>query len=131
MMDDRFVLNQASGDSPKDAGVGAAGEPRGRSKRGRASRGQVRAWAWTLGALSFLSPWALLGLSPRPAQTATAAWTQATTPQHRPVVVIVTKKIVLTQQQAAPTVVSGGGSAPSYVYSAPAPVAVSCGSHPC
>jgi hypothetical protein len=106
------------------------------SKR-RASRGEVRAWAWILGTSSFLAPWAILGLSPKPAADAspTPAPDRPTTPQ-RPVVMVITKKIIVTSP-AAPSVPARttSGAAPiNYVYApapASAPVTVSCGTHPC
>ena len=103
----------------------------------RASRGEVRAWAWTFGTFSFLAPWAILGLSPKPA--ADASPTQApkgpTTPQ-RPVVMVITKKIIVTTTTAAsaPARTTSGAAPIHYVYApapASAPVTVSCGTHPC
>jgi hypothetical protein len=112
------------------------------AKPRRASRRQIRIWAWIAGTLSFFAPAALFGLSPRP--TASAAPVvpkpRPTRPPKRPVVIVVTKKIVIE----APSASSGSSSyttsssAPiNYVYApapaapAPAPVAVSCGTHPC
>lgn len=101
----------------------------------RASRGEVRTWAWILGTFSFLAPWAALGLSPKPAAVAspTPAHKGPTTPQ-RPVVMVITKKIIMTDAAApavARTTTSGAGPV-HYVYApAPAPVTVSCGTPPC
>jgi hypothetical protein len=110
-------------------------ETRPPAKR-RASRGAVRAWAWILGTFSFLAPWMILGLSPKP--PAAAAPTRApkpSAPPQRPVVMVVTKKIIVTAPTAPSVPVrTTTGSAPiNYVYApAPAaPVAVSCGTHPC
>jgi hypothetical protein len=103
----------------------------------RASRGQVRAWAWTLGTCSFLAPWAILGLSPKPAADASPEPApKGSTPPQRPVVMVITKKVIVTSP-AAPSVPARttSGAAPiHYVYApaqASAPVTVSCGTHPC
>ncbi|MGZ4110199.1 MAG: hypothetical protein ACXVP7_10995 [Actinomycetota bacterium] len=102
----------------------------GSSRPKRASRALVRTWAWTAGALSFLSPFALFGLYPKPAQG--AATTRAATkvsPTRRPVVVIVTKKIVYTHAATSSTSSSGPIN---YVYAPAAPaVATSCATPPC
>jgi hypothetical protein len=106
-------------------------------KRKRASKRAVRVWAWSLGALSFLSPLAYLGASPK-AEAANPAGSASTTtavPQSpkRPVVVVVTRRII---KRAAPKPVytssSSGGGGTTYV-SAPvsAPAATSCGTHAC
>ena len=115
------------------------------AKPRRASRRQIRLWAWIAGALSFFAPFGLFGLSPRPtagvAAQSGAKPTRTRPPKpRRPVVVVVTKKIVI-EDPAAPSSSSGTtvtSSAPiNYVYApapaapAPAPVAVSCGTHPC
>ncbi len=103
------------------------------SRRTRVSRSRVRLWAWTAGALSFLSPWLLLAVSPKPAQGETQS-SSAISPRSlaRPVVVVVTKKIIY---DSAPSSTSSGGTGPiHYVYPSPAssaPVALSCGTHPC
>ena len=100
----------------------------------RASRGEVRAWAWILGTVSFLAPWATLGLSPKPAAEAapTPAHKGPTAPQ-RPVVMVITKKIIMTDAAAPSVARTTSSSGPiNYVYApAPAPVTVSCGTHPC
>lgn len=100
----------------------------------RASRRAVRTWAWTAGALSFLSPWALLGLSPKPATAAGASVTAATTAParpRRPVVVVVTKRIVITDSPTSSVSTSGSGPV-QYVYAPAAPATAStCGSHAC
>ena len=109
-------------------------ETRPPAKR-RASRGQVRAWAWILGTFSFLAPWVTLGLSPKPA--ADAAPTRAPkgpTKSQRPVVMVITKKIIVSTAAAAPTTRTTSGAGPiHYVYApaASAPVTASCGTHPC
>jgi hypothetical protein len=103
----------------------------------RASRGEVRAWAWILGTFSFLAPWTILGVSPKPAADAAPARAPKgrTTPQ-RPVVMVITKKIIVTDGAAAsaPTRTTSGAAPINYVYApapASAPVTASCGSHPC
>ncbi len=102
------------------------------AKPKRASRGQVRVWAWTTAALSFLAPWAYFGVHPKPASGATTAPPQSNAPtRRRPVVLIITKKVIYTQS-SAPSVSSSGGGSVNYVYAPSAPpVAVSCGTHPC
>ncbi len=98
----------------------------------RASRGLVRVWAWTLGGLTFLSPLALFGLWPKPAEgAAPASTTTVVAHPHRPVVVVITKKIIYTR--SASSSVSASGSGPvNYVYApAAAPVATTCGTPPC
>ena len=98
----------------------------------RASRGLVRTWAWTAGALSFLSPFALFGRFPKPAQGAATTPSAISVAQpHRPVVVIVTKKIVYAQSATSSTSTSGSGPI-NYVYAPAAPaVATSCATPPC
>jgi len=109
-------------------------ETRPPAKR-RASRGKVRAWAWFLGIFSFLAPWTILGLSPKPpADAAPAPASKKPTTPQRPVVVVVTKKVIVTSPAApsVPTRTTTGSAPIHYVYApAPAPVAVSCGTHPC
>jgi hypothetical protein len=96
----------------------------------RASRAQVRIWAWIVGTFGFLAPWALFGVSPRPAANASTASQEPSIPRaKRPVVVIVTKRIVIGASSSS--TVSRGPI--HYVY-APAPstpTTVSCGTHPC
>jgi len=102
----------------------------------RASRGQVRAWAWILGTFSFVAPWATLGLSPKPAADAspTPAPKGQTAPQ-RPVVMVITKKIIVTTAEAPAVARTTSGAGPIHYVYAPAPastpVSVSCGTHPC
>jgi hypothetical protein len=100
----------------------------------RASRTAIRAWAWGVGALSFLTPYGLLGLWPKPAQAASVA---TATPGEeakvrRPVVIVVTKKIVYTKSPTA----SVTSSAPIHYVYAPSTAtstatATTCGTHPC
>jgi len=111
---------------PDRPGVHPAPHPKPRAKR--ASRGVVRVWAWSLGALSFLSPFALFGLFPKPAQSQSAGPTATAHRQHRRVVVIVTKKIVWSAAPASRT--SSGPITYVQAPSAPA-VASTCGTAPC
>jgi hypothetical protein len=104
----------------------------------RASRRQVRAWAWILGTFSFLAPWATLALSPKPAadaaSTPSPSLKRPSTTQ-RPVVMVVTKKIIVSAASApATTRTMSGAGAVHYVYApapASAPVTTSCGTPPC
>lgn len=103
----------------------------------RANRSAVRAWAWILGTFSFLAPWTILGLSPKPAADASPTpATKGPTTRQRPVVMVITKKIVVTTTAAAsvPVRTTSGAAPIHYVYApapASAPVTVSCGTHPC
>jgi len=103
----------------------------------RASRGQVRAWAWIVGTFSFLAPWVILGLSPKPsADAAPALVPKEMAKPHRPVVMVITKKVIVTSPAAAsgPARTTSGAAPIHYVYApapASAPVTVSCGTHPC
>jgi hypothetical protein len=104
---------------------------RAASRPKRASRGIVRAWAWTLGGLSFLSPLALFGVFPKPAQAAATSSTAAIAPSRRPVVVVVTKKIIYTKSASSSVSSSGAGPVNYVVAPAAAPVTTTCGTHPC
>ena len=97
-------------------------------RRKRANKAQVRVFAWTASALSFLGALVSLTLSPKPAQGALPTSQKPT--QTRPVVMVITKKIVYA---AATQPVVSSTSPVHYVYTpaaAPA-VAVSCGTTPC
>jgi len=104
---------------------------RAASRPKRASRRLVRVWAWALGGLSFLSPLALFGVFPKPAQAAATSSTAAIAPSPRPVVVVITKKIIYAK--SASSSISSSGAGPVNYVSAPAaaPVATTCGTHPC
>lgn len=98
----------------------------------RASRTAIRVWAWAAGVLSFLTPYGLLGLWPKPAE---AAWATTTPPavaskQARPVVIVVTKKIVYTKSPTA-SVTSSGPVHYVYAPSTSTATATTCGTHPC
>jgi hypothetical protein len=103
----------------------------------RASRGKVRAWAWFLGIFSFLAPWTVLGLSPKPAADASPqSEPRKPATSQRPVVMVITKKVIVTDTVAAsvPARTTSGSAPIHYVYApapASAPVTVSCGTHPC
>jgi len=105
------------------------------AKPRRASRTQIRVWAWTVGAFSFLAPWALFGLSPRPVANAAPPATQKkpAKPPERPVVLVITKKIVVGAATSSSTSSSTSSGPINYVYApAPAaPAAVSCATPPC
>jgi hypothetical protein len=106
------------------------------TKRTRLSCTVVRVWAWIAGAMSFVAPFGLLGLSPRPAGGATAAPTSATAamPGHqgRPVVIVLTKRIVYTKAASSSVTTSSSGSIGyNYAPVAPAPAATTCGTHAC
>ncbi len=89
-------------------------------RRPRASKRELRAWAWVAGALAFLAPAAILGAVPKPPQDAAASTRQ------RPTVVVrkITRRIIVTKPSAPAQVryISGGSasSGTSSVSSAPA-----------
>jgi hypothetical protein len=88
-------------------------------RRRRASKRELRAWAWVAGAIAFVAPAAVLGAVPKPPQDTTA---QAT---KRPDIVIrkITRRIVITRPTAsAPVryVSAGTTSGSSAVSSTPA-----------
>ncbi len=97
-------------------------------RRKRASKAQVRVFAWTASALSFLGALVSLTLSPKPAQGAPPSPPRPT--QARPVVMVITKKIVYAP---AAQPVATSSSPVHYVYTpAAAPAAaVTCGTTPC
>jgi hypothetical protein len=87
-------------------------------RRPRASKRELRAWAWVAGALAFLAPAAVFGATPKPRQDTA----QAT---DRPDLVIrrITRRIVITRPAVSSPVryVAGGStSGSSSVSSAPA-----------
>jgi len=100
---------------PEPAHEGYAGSARGLdgSRAKHPPRTWVRVWAWALGTLAFLSPWALLGLSPKPAAQAIDPAPPQPPQQPAPVVHRVVKRVVIHQappRHLAPkvTYVSGG-----------------------
>lgn len=81
-------------------------ETAGQARRPRASRRELRAWAWVAGALAFLAPAAVLGAVPKPPAPASAA--------QRPTVVVrkITRRIIVSKPAApAPIRYVSGGSA--------------------
>lgn len=87
-------------------------------RRPRASKRELRAWAWVAGALAFLAPAAVFGAAPKPPQDTA----QAT---DRPDLVIrrITRRIVITRPAVSSPVryVAGGStSGSSSVSSGPA-----------
>lgn len=130
-------MEQATGSTPPKGGAPARHEGAGAKRPKRASKGQVRTWAWLAGAMSFAAPWAVFGISPKPAAGQTAGQTVAAPGTHvvkprRPVVIVITKKVIYTKTAAPPVTTTSGGGGVTYV-PAPAapPVTVSCGTHPC
>ena len=99
------------------------------ARRKRASKAQVRVFAWTASALSFLGALVSLTLSPKPAQGAPLPTSQKPT-QTRPVVIVITKKIVYAAT-AQPVASSTGPVHYVYTPAAAPAVAVSCGTSPC
>lgn len=98
------------------------------AKPRRLSKRALRAWAWIAGALAFFTPWAVLGVSPRPTASAAPA------KQARRVIIVrkITRRVIIQDAaKAQPTryVYVGGGSSSSGG-SAPAPVTSSGGSAP-
>lgn len=79
-----------------------------RPPRRRASKRELRAWAWIAGALAFLAPLAALGVSPKPPASAGSG--------ERPAVVIrqLTRRVVVLPPAAeAPArFVAASGAAP-------------------
>jgi hypothetical protein len=87
-------------------------------RRPRASKRELRAWAWVAGALAFLAPAAVFGAVPKPPQDTA----QAT---DRPDLVIrkITRRIVITRPAVSSPVryvVGGSTSGSGSVSSAPA-----------
>ncbi len=62
------------------------------------SKRAIRTWAWTAGAISFLSPWALLGLSPKPASATPVA---PAPPQQPKVIIHVIRRVIYTAAPAS------------------------------
>jgi hypothetical protein len=95
-----------------------------RVRRPRASKRELRAWAWVAGALAFLAPAAVFGAAPKPPQD-TAQETD------RPALVIrkITRRIVITQPAASSPVryVVAGGSTSGSGSVGSAPAATSTG----
>jgi hypothetical protein len=62
--------------------------------RKRASKRELRGWAWVAGGLAFLAPWAALGSSPKPDPLAAG--------DERPVTIVrsITRRIVIRDKPA-------------------------------
>jgi hypothetical protein len=94
-------------------------------RRPRASKRELRAWAWVAGALAFLAPAAVFGAVPKPPQDAARA-------SARPDVVIrkITRRIVITRPAASSQVryVTGGSTSGSTTVSSAPAVASTGGS---
>lgn len=87
-------------------------------RRPRASKRELRAWAWVAGAIAFLAPAAVFGAVPKPPQDAA----QGVNPRDI-VIRKITRRIVITRPTASSPVryVTGGStSGSSSVSSAPA-----------
>ncbi len=67
-----------------------------RAGRRRASKRELRVWAWVAGGLAFFAPWAALGASPKPATEAAAAKTE------RPALIVkkITRRVVIRDRPA-------------------------------
>lgn len=61
-----------------------------RAPRRRASKRELRTWAWIAGGLAFFAPWAALGGSPKPPATPAAAG-------ERPVLIVrtITRRVII------------------------------------
>ncbi len=89
-----------------------------RPSRRRASRLELRAWAWIAGGVAFFAPWAALGASPKPAVAA------STVEEPRVIVVrTITRRVVITHQPAEVPVRYVTLTVPSQTSSASAPAA--------
>ena len=93
------------------------------ARRPRASKRELRAWAWVAGALAFVAPAAVFGAVPKPPEDAAAS--------ARPDVVIrkITRRIVITRPAPSPQVryVTGGTTSGSSSSASSAPAAASTG----
>ncbi|HET7236754.1 MAG TPA: hypothetical protein VFK59_10030 [Actinomycetota bacterium] len=91
-----------------------------RAPRARATRSELRAWAWVAGGLALVAPWAAIAASPT-----------STGDGERPTVVVrrVTRRVIVThptQPAGVRSVAVGGGS--SSPPAAPAPATTTGGS---
>jgi len=96
-----------------------------RARRRRASKRELRAWAWIAGGLAFFAPWAGLGASPKPAVTAASEG-------ERPVIVIhrITRRVIVHEPAEAPVtfvVTDAAAAAPSGRGTVPAAPATTTG----
>jgi hypothetical protein len=99
-----------------------------RAGRRRASKRELRLWAWVAGGLAFAAPWAALASAPKPAAAAVPAG------ERRPAVVVrtITRRVIVTHPRSDAPVryvaappdgsSSGGAAAPP-----PPPPATSTG----
>jgi hypothetical protein len=88
-----------------------AAEAAGRTpKRKRVSKRALRALAWLAGTASFLSPWAVLGLAPRPSTVTSTPVAAKIIIRHRVVRRVIWQKAPATGHASVRYVyVSGGG----------------------
>lgn len=88
-----------------------------KAARPRASKRELRAWAWVAGALAFVAPAAVFGAVPKPPRDTAQA-------NGRPNLVIrkITRRIVITRPASSPVryVTGGSTSGTSTVSSSPA-----------
>jgi hypothetical protein len=81
-------------------------------KRPRLSKRVLRAWAWIAGGIAFFSPWAVLGLSPKPATGAEVA----KPPRQMVIVRKITRRVIIQdapKSQPVRYVYAGGSSGSS------------------
>jgi hypothetical protein len=100
-----------------------------RLPRRRASKRELRAWAWIAGGLAFAVPWAALGAAPKPPSVQASA-----ADSQRPVVIVrkITRRVIVSHPSVpapvryvtAPSSSNGSGSGTS---AAPPPPATSTG----
>jgi hypothetical protein len=102
-----------------------------RAARRRASKREIRLWAWIAGGLAFVAPWAALAGAPKPVAAAASAGDD-----RRPAIVVrtITRRVIVTHPRsdapvrfvAAPSNGSSSGAAAAPV-PPPAPPATSTG----
>lgn len=98
----------------------------GAPRQPRFSKRLLRAWAWIAGGVAFLSPWAILGLSPKPPVSAASAQL----PRQVIIVRKITRRVVIQDApKAAPVryVYVNGGSSSSGGSTVSAPATTSTG----
>ena len=116
--------------------------PQAPRKRRRLSKRALRTWAWLAAGLAFFSPWTILGLSPKPAVSATEKPPRAPRPRRVIIVRKITRRVIVKDKAkpqpvhyvysgGSPSGSSGGSYSAPAPNSAPAPPATSSGgSHP-